>query len=133
MAFLGLIRSISELQDKAALGCGFVGLPEAEDVVQWLESLLSLVIYTYNPSTGEVGGLRVQGHSWVHTKLEASLGYTRPCLKKDLFKKIYCFICVSILPVCTSVYHMCVHGCQRRELDPTEMVVSHCVDARNQT
>lgn len=102
-----MIRSIGELQDKAAFGCGFVGLPEAENVVRWVGSLLSLVINTYNPSTGEVGGLGVQGHSWVPTKLEDSLGYTRPYLKKNkIFSKIF-ILCVSIFPVCISVYHTC--------------------------
>lgn len=103
-----MIRNIGELQDKAAFGCGFVGLPKAEDVVRWVESLLSLVINTYNPSTGKVGGLGVQGHSWVATKLEASLGYTRPYLKKiRSFQKIILLFYVCIFPVCISICHTC--------------------------
>lgn len=38
----------------------FVGLPEAEDVLQVAELLLSLLIDTYNPSFWEVGESGVQ-------------------------------------------------------------------------
>lgn len=85
------------------------------------------MIYSYNPSTREVGGLGVQGHSWVPTKLEASLGYTKPYLKKHkIFSKNYFIVLCCVFFLCVFLYTTRVHECQRRELDPTEMVVSHC-------
>ena len=64
---------------------GFVGLLEAEDVLQVAECLLGLLIYTYSPSTGDVGGTGVPDHFWLHNKLEARLGYTRPFLRKIIY------------------------------------------------
>jgi hypothetical protein len=39
-----------------------------------------------NPSTWQVeaGGLGVQGHSWLHTKLETNLDYMRLCLLEEV-------------------------------------------------
>lgn len=42
--------------------------------------------HTCHPSTGDVdaGGSGVEGHSWLHNELEASLGYIRLCLKTTI-------------------------------------------------
>lgn len=44
---------------------------------------LGIAVQNYNPSTKEteVGGSGVLGHPWRHSDFEASLGYTKPCLK----------------------------------------------------
>lgn len=38
-----------------------------------------MVVHTQNPTTEEVevGGSKIQGHSWLHSKFKASLGYKR--------------------------------------------------------
>ena len=37
-------------------------------------------MYVYNLSTIKLGRLDVQTHSWLHSDLEASLGYVRTCV-----------------------------------------------------
>ena len=41
------------------------------------------MVHICHPSTWEMeaGGSGVQGHPWLHSEFEASLGYMRPCLK----------------------------------------------------
>lgn len=35
----------------------------------------------------EAGRSGIQGHFWLHSEVEAILGYMRPCLKKNIFRK----------------------------------------------
>jgi hypothetical protein len=59
------------------------------DLKLWLWSLtpqkLSIVLHSYNPSTPEqeAEGSEVQGHLWLHSKLEACPGNIRHGLKKN--------------------------------------------------
>lgn len=43
------------------------------------------VLYACHLNIWEVDarGSEVQNHPWLHTNLKVSLGYTRPCLKKQ--------------------------------------------------
>jgi hypothetical protein len=48
---------------------------------------LGLVMHIYNPSTLELGveESKAQGHLWLCSKFEASLGYMKYCLKREYF------------------------------------------------
>lgn len=52
---------------------------------------LAMVLYSSNLITQEVTESEVQRHHWPHDKFKASLGYKRPCFKResDLHPKVY--------------------------------------------
>lgn len=57
---------------------------------------LDLVVHACHPShqEAEAGGSRVQGHPWLHSKLEGSLGYSRPCISVCECACVFVCLCV---------------------------------------
>lgn len=62
------------------------GLSRHEDLVPALASNKSdVAVHGHNcsPTEVEAGGAGIQAHPWLHGELDAGLGYTRSCLRKE--------------------------------------------------
>lgn len=57
----------------------------------WHCKMSGVAALACDPNISEVEGRGpgVQGHSWLHSELQASLGYMKPCLKTNIHLSIF--------------------------------------------